>query len=92
MNLKRTKKPKQTQLTVVSKHFALEAFKQLEEHEGRAQLEAFAISEKKMSIASQLQLLSKKKKNKVGACLSFLDVFTADNEFLPLDIDSTVSI
>lgn len=55
-------------------------------------LKPLVFQKKKMSIAFQLQFLSKKKKNKVGACLSFLDVFTADNEFLPLDIDSTVSI
>lgn len=70
------------------------AFKQLEELEGRAQLEAFGMPEKKRNVNcfSVTVAVKKRRKNKVGACLSFLDVFTADNEFLPLDLDSTVSI
>lgn len=74
--------------------FASVAIKQLEELEGRAQLEAFGMpgKKKKCQLLFSNSCCQKKKKNKVGACPSFLDVFTADNEFLPLDLDSTVSI
>lgn len=66
------KNPKKTQNCPSSVNvFALEDFKQLEEHEGRAQLEAFGILEKKMSIAFQLEFLSKKNKQS-GSASEFL--------------------